>query len=80
MQQRNGHTNSGAPAQGKAEAEGHTMTNTMWRCVQWRAGQILNKVLFNSKSEAEKFCAQMHRAEPDIFWRMEPVEARLVWN
>jgi hypothetical protein len=56
------------------------MTNTLWRCVQWRAGQILNKVLFNTKSEAENFCAQMHRAEPDIFWRVEPVEARLVWN
>ena len=80
MQQRNGHTNNDAPAQTKAAVEGQTMTNTMWRCVQWRAGQILNKVMFNSKSEAEKFCAQMHRAEPDIFWRMEPVEARLVWN
>ena len=56
------------------------MTNTMWRCVQWRAGQILNKVVFHSRTEAEQFCAQMHRAEPDIFWRMEPVEARLVWN
>jgi hypothetical protein len=40
----------------------------------------LNKVLFNTKSEAETFCAQMHRTEPDIFWRMEPVEAKLVWN
>jgi hypothetical protein len=56
------------------------MTNTLWSCVQWRAGQMLNKVLFNTRSEAEHFCAQMHRAEPDIFWRMEPVEAKLVWN
>jgi hypothetical protein len=80
MQQKNGHTNNGTPGQGRAAAEGQTMTNTMWRCVQWRAGQILNKVLFNTKSEAETFCAQMHRAEPDIFWRMEPIEAKLVWN
>jgi hypothetical protein len=58
MQQKNGHTNNGTPGQGRAAAEEQTMTNTMWRCVQWRAGQILNKVLFNTKSEAETFCAQ----------------------
>jgi hypothetical protein len=80
MQQRNGHTNNGAPGPVRTAVEEQSMNNTLWRCVQWRAGQVLNKVLFNSKAEAEKFCAQMHRAEPDIFWRMEPVEARLVWN
>ena len=80
MQQRNGQTNNGAPGQGRAANEEQSMTNTLWRCVQWRAGQMLNKVLFNTKLEAENFCAQMHRAEPDIFWRVEPVEARLVWN
>lgn len=80
MQHRDGQSHKGQPGQGRAAAEEQTMTNTMWRCVQWRAGQILNKVLFHSRAEAEQFCAQMHRAEPDIFWRMEPVEARLVWN
>jgi hypothetical protein len=52
----------------------------MWQCEQWRAGQVLSKMLFYTKEEAEKFCAEMRRAEPDIFWRMEPVEARLIWN
>ena len=80
MQHRNRQSHTGQPDHGRAAAEEQTMTNTMWRCVQWRAGQILSKVLFHSKTEAEQFCAQMHRAEPDIFWRMEPVEARLVWN
>lgn len=80
MQQRNGHTNDGIPSPAKAVVEDQLMNNTLWRCVQRRAGQVLNKVMFNSKDEAEKFCAQMHRAEPDIFWSMEPVEARLVWN
>jgi hypothetical protein len=80
MQQRKRDTNNGTSGQVRTAAEEQTMTNTMWRCVQYRAGQILNKVLFNSKGEAEKFCAQMHRAEPDIFWRMEPVDARLVLN
>lgn len=80
MQQRNGHRGSGAAGQIKRADEERAMTNTMWQCVQWRAGQILNKVLFNTRPEAENFCAQMHRVEPDIFWRMEPVEAKLVWN
>jgi hypothetical protein len=80
MQQRNGHTKNDTPGPVRAFVEEQPMNDTVWRCVQLRAGQVLNKVLFNTKSEAEKFCAQMHRTEPDIFWTMEPVEARLVWD
>ena len=65
---------------GSGSKEGTAMTDTMWQCEQWRAGQVLSKILFHTKAEAEKFCLEMRRAEPDIFWRMEPVEARLVWN
>ena len=32
------------------------------------------------REEAESFAAQMNRVEPDLFWRIEPVEARLWWN
>jgi hypothetical protein len=56
------------------------MSNTVWKCEQWRAGQVLSKMMFYSREEAENFCAQMRKMEPDIFWRMEPVEAKLVWN
>jgi len=69
-----------APMKGRRPGGDKAMTDTMWRCVQWRAGRILNKVLFNTRGEAESFVAQMQRAEPDVFWRMEPIEARLVWN
>jgi hypothetical protein len=81
MQRNNGNTH-GTLGQGRAALENQQMTNTntLWRCVQWRAGKMLSNVLFNTRKEAEAFVAQMHRAEPDIFWRMEPVEARLVWN
>jgi hypothetical protein len=79
MQRNNGETQNGTSGQERATMEDQ-QANTLWRCVQWRAGKMLSKVLFNSKKEAETFVAQMHRAEPDIFWRMEPVEARLVWN
>ena len=56
------------------------MTNTLWRCEQYRAGQLTNKVVFDSEEEASQFVARMRQMEPDIFWQMEPVDARLVWN
>jgi hypothetical protein len=56
------------------------MTETMWKYEQLRAGKIYNQVMFNTREEAESFAAQMTRVEPDLFWRIEPVEARLWWN
>lgn len=56
------------------------MTNTLWKCEQLRAGQITNRVVFDTEREATHFVARMLQVEPDIFWRVEPVEARLVWN
>jgi hypothetical protein len=56
------------------------MTNTLWKCEQYRAGQITNRVMFDTREEAESFVANMRKVEPDLFWRMEPIEARLVWN
>ena len=56
------------------------MNNTVWKCEQFRAGQITNRVVFESKAQATDFVAKMERVEPDIFWRIEPVDARLVWN
>jgi hypothetical protein len=56
------------------------MTETMWKYEQLRAGKIYNQVMFNTREEAESFAAQMTRVEPDLFCRIEPVEARLWWN
>ena len=56
------------------------MTDTLWMCEQLRAGQVYNKVSFNTKKEAEDFIAKMQKMEPDLFWRIEPVEAKMVWN
>ena len=56
------------------------MTNTLWKCEQLRAGQVCNKIMFDTREEAESFLAQMRRVEPDLFWRMEAIEARMVWN
>jgi hypothetical protein len=56
------------------------MTNTLWKCEQVRAGQITNQVMFDSEQQARGFVAQMRQVEPDIFWRVEPVDAQMVWN
>jgi hypothetical protein len=59
---------------------GIAMTNTVWKCEQLRAGKVYNQVMFSTREEAELFRMQMSKMEPDLFWRIEPVEARMVWN
>lgn len=54
--------------------------NKVWKCEQLRAGQVYNRMMFDTREEAESFVAQMRKVEPDLFWKMEPVEARMVWN
>jgi len=54
--------------------------NRVWKCEQVRAGQVTNRVVFDSERQAQHFVKQMTRVEPDIFWRVEAVDARGVWN
>jgi hypothetical protein len=56
------------------------MTNTLWRCEQLRAGQITNRLVFDTEAQANHFVREMRQAEPDIFWRVEAVDANMVWN
>ncbi len=56
------------------------MTSRVWKCEQLRAGQVTNRVVFDSEQQAHYFVNQMKLVEPDIFWRIEPVEAQMVWN
>jgi hypothetical protein len=56
------------------------MANTLWKCEQMRAGQITNQVVFDTERQAQEFVLEMQRMEPDLFWRVEAVEARGVWN
>jgi hypothetical protein len=53
---------------------------TMWKYEQFRAGRIYAKYMFNTREEAESFASQMTKAAPDLFSRIEPIEARAVWN
>ncbi|HEX3940830.1 MAG TPA: hypothetical protein VHX11_05045 [Acidobacteriaceae bacterium] len=53
---------------------------TMWKCEQLRAGNVYAKFMFNTKEQAESFASEMTRVQPDIFFRIEPVETSAIWN
>ena len=53
------------PAIREMRNTGEKMTDTLWKCEQWRAGKVYNKVLFNTQAEAESFAAKMRGLEPD---------------
>lgn len=59
---------------------GKVMADTMWRCDQVRAGQLYNRMMFDTKAEAEEFVQRMQQIEPDQMFSIEAVEARQVWN
>lgn len=59
---------------------GKAMTDTMWKCDQVRAGQLYNRVMFDTREEAERFVRRMQQVEPDQIFSIEAIEARQVWN
>ena len=63
-----------------AEEDPMANTNTIWKCEQLRAGQITNRLVFDTEAQAKHFVRQMRGVEPDIFWRVEAVDASGVWN
>jgi hypothetical protein len=56
------------------------MTETMWRCDQVRAGQLYNRMTFDTKAEAEEFMQRMQKMEPDQMISIEAIDARQIWN
>jgi len=56
------------------------MNGILWRCYQIRAGQLYNRVMFDTKEEAEQFMNRMRQMEPDQMISIEPVDASKVWN
>jgi len=55
-------------------------TETMWRCDQVRAGQLYNRMMFDTREEAEQFMNRMRQMEPDQMISIEAIEAWKVWN
>jgi hypothetical protein len=59
---------------------GKAMTETMWRCDQVRAGQLYNRMMFDTREEAEHFVRRMQQMEPDQMFSIEAIEAKQIWN
>jgi hypothetical protein len=59
---------------------GKTMTETMWRCDQVRAGRLYNRMMFDTREEAVQFVQRMQQMEPDQMFSIEAIEAKQVWN
>ena len=49
------------------------MTETMWRCDQVRAGRLYNRMMFDTREEAEKFAQRMQQMELGDCWLRAPV-------
>lgn len=56
------------------------MTDTMWKCDQLRAGQLYNRMMFDTRAEAEQFAQKMQQAEPDQTFAIEAIQASQIWN
>jgi len=56
------------------------MTETIWRCDQVRFGQLYNRMMFDTRAEAEQFVQRMRSMEPDQQFRIEAIEASKIWN
>jgi hypothetical protein len=59
---------------------GKAMTETLWKCDQLRAGQLYNRMMFDTQAEAKRFAEKMQQMEPDQMFRIEAVSAAQVWN
>jgi hypothetical protein len=59
---------------------GKAMSETLWKCDQLRAGQLYNRMMFDTQAEAKKFAEKMQQMEPDQTFSIEAVHASQVWN
>jgi len=56
------------------------MTETLWKCDQLRAGQLYNRMMFDTQAEALSFAERMQQMEPDQTFSIEAIAAAQVWN
>jgi hypothetical protein len=59
---------------------GKAMSETLWKCDQLRAGQLYNRMMFDTQAEAKKFAEKMQQMEPDQIFSIEAIHASQVWN
>lgn len=56
------------------------MSEIMWKCEQVWAGQLYNRMMFDTREEAEEFVRTMQPMEPDQTFSIEMIKAEQVWN
>ena len=58
------------------------MSKIVWKCEQAWAGQLYNRMIFNTRKEAENFVSTMQQIEPDqiFLFSIEAIKAEQVWN
>ncbi len=59
---------------------GKAMTETLWKCDQLRAGQLYNRMMFDTQAEAKHFAEKMQQMEPDQTFSIEAIQASQIWN
>lgn len=59
---------------------GKRMSEMVWKCEQAWAGQLYNRMIFNTREEAEDFVCTMQQVEPDQIFSIEAIKAEQVWN
>ena len=56
------------------------MGEIVWKCEEVWAGQRYNRIMFNTREEAEKFVSAVLQMEPDQIFSIEAIKAEQVWN
>ena len=56
------------------------MSEMVWKCEQVWAGRLYNRMVFDTREEAEDFANMMQKSEPDQMFSIEAIRAEQVWN
>ena len=56
------------------------MTETIWKCEQWFAGQMQEQKIFQSEEQARDFARHLMGVAPDLVLKIEPMPIQHVWN
>jgi hypothetical protein len=57
-----------------------TMNEMIWQCDQVRAGQLYNRINFETRQEALEFVQKMQQMEPDQMFSIAAMDLRQIWN
>ncbi len=56
------------------------MNEMIWQCDQVRAGQLYNRINFETRQEALEFVQKMQQMEPDQMFSIAAMDLRQIWN